>query len=343
MYMKPITDLLAALSKDRVPPNRAEKRVQELARELRCEIQLLWQHESFDDSFQYDVLVRTPDQDTVSLGFCPEPDTPWPLRGVQRWDDKQLVRVNSIVMAVDEAMALLDLFWNEVRLVRRLVDVCLVREALAKSGIELTDDDLQTALDAFRRTVGLCSAKETHVWMTKHGISEEKLLQYAHNYAAVGKLREHVADGKVTNYFEAHREDFATVRFAYADFDSSYDAEQTAAAIRDGAQTIYDAVAGSFAVSDTESQSCFSSVTRAQAESEGLECLFAARPDELVGPIELAKRWRLAQVVSTDPPVLSDNARERIKDVLFDNWLDEQRGEARVVWYWGNSDESLGC
>jgi hypothetical protein len=49
----------------------------------------------------------------VSLSFCPDEELPWPLRGVGRWSDKDLVRVNNTLLRVEDAIAFLDFIWNE--------------------------------------------------------------------------------------------------------------------------------------------------------------------------------------------------------------------------------------
>src|SRR5207247_7550669 len=112
-----------------------------------------------------DALLHLPGEGTISLSFCPDRALPWPLRGVHRWSDKDLVRVNDTVLQVDQAIACLDFIWGEWPLVKRLVDTCLIQEALQKDPIDLSDAQLQQAMDGFRRAHQLYTAEDPFRWM----------------------------------------------------------------------------------------------------------------------------------------------------------------------------------
>ena len=76
-------------------------------------IDLLAEEEAFDQSVHYDVLLRRAGEGTVSLSYCPERAIPWPLRGVHRWSEAELVRVNANVLQGEQAIACLDFIWDE--------------------------------------------------------------------------------------------------------------------------------------------------------------------------------------------------------------------------------------
>ncbi len=90
---------LADVADGATPPAIAQERLRTIqARHLDVELQLVWEQESYDHSFHFDVLVRTPDATTVSLGVCRDRALPWPLRGVHRftWDGATLTDAGSI-------------------------------------------------------------------------------------------------------------------------------------------------------------------------------------------------------------------------------------------------------
>src|SRR5262249_54074838 len=154
---------------------------------------------------------------TLSLSFCPLRALPWPLRGLHRWSDADLVRVNGKVLKVDQAMALLDFIWDEARLVERLLNVCLIEEALEREPIELSDAELQREMDAFRSARRLYTAANTHSWMERHGITHRKLEQFVANQAVAARLRERLTAGRVDEAFAARKEEFDTSRIARFD------------------------------------------------------------------------------------------------------------------------------
>jgi putative peptide maturation system protein len=116
------------------------------------------------------------------------------------------VRVNQRPLKVDLAIACLYSLWDEVRLVERLLNTCLIQEALEQEPIELSGAVLQQAMDAFRRARRLYTAGETREWMERHGITHEKLEQLIASQSIVNRLRERVTAGQVEPYFEARRD-----------------------------------------------------------------------------------------------------------------------------------------
>ncbi|WP_327010379.1 TIGR04500 family putative peptide maturation system protein [Dactylosporangium sp. NBC_01737] len=157
-------------------------------------LRLLWQREEYDGSLHYDLLIREPGG-TVSLSWCPDDGLPWPLRGVQRGGEMLLVRVNGVALEVADAVAYLDLLWREAPLRERLVDSCLVREAV--NGEELDDAGLQAAADAFRRARGLLTPEATRAWMAAEGLSDQQFEELVAHQALVARLRERVTAGAV--------------------------------------------------------------------------------------------------------------------------------------------------
>ncbi len=115
------------------------------------------------------------------------------------------MRVNANVLKVDQAIALLDFIWDDARLVERLLNTCLIQEELERSPIELSDAELQLALDEFRISKKLFSAEETHAWLERHGMTHQKLERYVHDSALVARLRDRIAADGVEGTFASMR------------------------------------------------------------------------------------------------------------------------------------------
>ena len=60
--------------------------------------------------------------------------------------------VNATVLQVDRAIALLDFIWDEAPILKRLVHTALIQEALEREPVELSDEELQRTMNAFRRS-----------------------------------------------------------------------------------------------------------------------------------------------------------------------------------------------
>jgi putative peptide maturation system protein len=287
-------DYLLTLQREGLRPPDARARLR-LLRERHPElgIDLLSEEQAFDRSVHYDVLLRRAGEGTVSLSYCPERAVPWPLRGVHRWSESELVRVNGRVLAVDAAMACLDFIWDEASIIERLVNMCLIQEELEQNPVELTDGELQQAMDTFRSAKKLFTAEDTLRWLDRHGMSEEKLEQYVAEFAVVPKLRDRIVADRVEEYFVRHSAEFDVARVARLEVANESQARDLAEQIRTGAQDFFAAAERAFLEAAergvTLKANLFAMIERREAEPALRDPLFAAVPGQLVGPI-LAER-----------------------------------------------------
>jgi putative peptide maturation system protein len=338
-------DYLKTLIREGVRPSEALARLQTLRqRHPDTEMELVWEEQAYDASLHYDLLLRRPGEGTVSLSFCPEHVLPWPLRGVHRVSDRQLVRVNNTVLDVAQAIACIDFLWDEAGVVNRLVHVCLIQEALQKDPVELSAEELQQALDSFRRAHQLYTSEDTRRWMERRGLTHEKLERLVGDEATVARLRDRVAADRVDDYFEEHRADFETARIARVQFTDKESALRTIRQLRSGEVDFYEAAERQFlATGERPSPSpveLFAEVRRRHAPAELAATVFAAAPGDLLGPVPTEEGWAVVRVLSFTPARLDQPTRLVIKKTLFEEWLDERRQAARIEWFWGNTAQT---
>ncbi|WP_214102733.1 TIGR04500 family putative peptide maturation system protein [Acrocarpospora catenulata] len=172
---------------------------------------LLCQREEYDGSRHYDLLIKRAGEGTVSLSWCPEQNLPWPLRGVHRASELLLLRIDGVGVTVADAVARLDFLWDEARLMDRIVTATLLQAELTESPVELTDDELQEAVDAFRRARGLLTVEQTRAWMDQRCLTDVDLAALVAGEAAAARVRERVTAGRVESYFAEHQAEFGAV------------------------------------------------------------------------------------------------------------------------------------
>jgi putative peptide maturation system protein len=335
-------EYLMSLVREGIQPEEARTRLYQLQQQHPdTQMDLLWEEEVYDQSFHYDTLLHLGKEGTVSLSFCPDRALPWPMRGVQRWSERDLVRVNNTILKVGEAIACLNFIWGKMSIINQLLDICLIRETLEKNPIELSDTELQVAMDTFRRARKLHKAEDTYRWLERHGMTHEKLEELVAKEAMVGKLRDRITVGRVTAYFEEYQADFDTAyiaRFQFGDEESAY---QTWEQIRSGEVDFYEAAQCRFlaAVQRREHPSgdIFAVIKRGQAIPELGMAVFAAQPGEVLSPVQIEQGYAIVRVLSFAPARLDEQTVTAIKKILFEEWLAQQRQAARIEWYWGNA------
>jgi putative peptide maturation system protein len=326
-------------------------------------VDLVWLEEPYDRSVHYDALIHLPGDGTVSLSFAREGFLPWPLRGVQRWHDRDLARVNDVVLTIEHAIAQLDFIWDEAPIVRRLVDMCLIQETLQREPIDVDDVDLQQAMDAFRRAHRLFTAEATHRWLGDKGLSPEKLERLLRDHAMLRKLQTRIAAGRVESYFLEHRDDLGEVAVLRLDFPNQDHARAALGAARGGAA--FESVARcaiAEALARGEPAPLLESVVLRRRDigplptaergacPDTLGAIFAAtlveesdpfavQAGDVIGPVVSERGAALLQVVATRPACLDARTRASIVHLLFEAWLAERRRTARIEWYWGNASK----
>jgi putative peptide maturation system protein len=332
---------LLALEREGVRPDEARTRLQAVrGRHPDLVIDLLAEVEAYDQSVHYDTLLRRAGEGTVSLSYCPERAIPWPLRGVHRWSEADLVRVNGVLLKVDEAIAYLDFIWDEAPLIERIVNACVMREELDREPIALADAELQEAMNQFRAAKKLFKAQDTLDWLERHGMSHEKLERYVADNVLVAKLRDKIAADRVEDYFRQHPGDFDTARIARLEVADEAQARELAEQIRAGRLDFYAAAERCFLEKAEQgapiTASLFSVIERRRAAAALRDQLFAAAPGQLIGPVAVEAGFALVRVLAIAPARLDGRTCAVIKDLLFSDWLAERRHAARIEWCWGN-------
>jgi putative peptide maturation system protein len=225
----------------------------------------------------------------------------------------------------------------------RLVNVCLVQEALDEDPVALSDAELQRAMDGFRRAHKLYKAEDTRLWMERTGTTPERLERLVAHLARVAKLRDRVTDGRVEEYFASHRDEFAVAFIARIVFPGEEEARRTCERIRAGELDFYEAARRRFLAAprrESPPGDVFTAVRRGPMDPELAASVFAAAPDALLGPLHTGGGYAVVRVLSIEPACLDGPTREAIQEILFEEWLEPRRRAATIEWCWGDASRT---
>jgi putative peptide maturation system protein len=253
---------------------------------------------------------------------------------VQRWSEYELLRVNQSLLRVDEAIDYIDFVWNEEPLLQRLIDTCLVREILEKEPIDVSDEELQSAMDEFRAARGLHARDTMLDWMKDNGLDLGRIERHLEWEVMKAKLRRKVAGNRVEDYFATARATFDTVDFAELVFEEAAEARRVADTLAHGTADFF-AIAAQAFVEHGARRSLFTRATRGELAPAAAEALFGATPGATIGPVHVDETSRIYRVLALRPAALDRATRERIEQALFDEWLARRRRSARIEWNWG--------
>jgi putative peptide maturation system protein len=332
---------LLDLSREHHRPKEALGKLPELRRAFpTVRLELIWETQPYDDCVHYDLLVSGGGlPGTVSLAFAPDRAIPWPLRGAQRSDEAFLVHVNGRALKVAEAIAALETLWHDDRAVRQILDTALISQVLLTDPPAIEDQDLQSALDDFRRALGLHTAEATWSWMRARGLSQEQLEQRLERAAASRALRRRMTEQAAQAALDAPGPDYDIVRLGRVVFECRQEAAAVAEAIACGATDFLQA-ARTRLMQQTPGAPLPVLCCQHRHRLEGplRERLTGLAPPALLGPLDHPGGSELVMVYSVTPASPDQATRQEIQRVLFERWLAEQRQSAQVRWNWGDAE-----
>jgi putative peptide maturation system protein len=331
-----VLEYLWALSRDEVRPEDALRRLRGL-REVyaECGVELLWEEDAYSKTIHYDVLLHVDGEGSVSLSVCPQGETPWPLRGVQRHRERDLVRVNRETVDVMSALAVIDIMRDKTQVMAHLVSQCLIRGAVRDRALDVSDGEVEPVVDRFRRRRGLYGIEQTHEWLAQRGMTPEDLYRLLAGEAARIKLREEIAEGRIEEYFASHEREFDTARFARLRVRGEQEAGRLYDKLSAGVLDFFATAQRQFleAVQPGTSE-LFVVARREQMPPAYSDVIFRAEAGELLGPFQNGDEYDILRVLQISRARIDEGTREAVKDRLFREWLERERQKATVEWFW---------
>jgi putative peptide maturation system protein len=319
-------NVLSELARHPRESDEARRRLAELqARHAEHRLHLTADEEAYDGSLHYALLVRQADGLTLSLSAAAGPGLPWPLRGVARASEYDLLAVNGVRVPFAEALACIDAIFDDRQLLRTLVDSCLIGQALDEQPVDVSPSLLQETADAFRRAKHLYSADATRAWLAERSLSEARFAELIAHQAKVRALRRRVAGGRVHDWFAHHRHELDVVTAAWVALPASGDdpvEELKTDPLRAILNAHRDGRRGGLAE------------WRVEELPDGVRSLVGAGTGAAT-PIDMGGA-AVADVLDRRDAVLDDVTRDAVERRLFDAWLGERRRVAHVQWFWGN-------
>lgn len=330
--------LLVTLREERVPVEEAMERLRPLKeRHPGYWLNMVWERETFGDAIHYDILIGA-DRGTYSLSYCADEETPWAVRGTQRINETLVVRVNDEPVYIHQAITSLDHAWHTLHIGRHFMDMCLVDKELRVNPVDVTDEELDEAMTEFRRRRRLFTVAQVERWMREHGTPQVQLEAHLRDEVARAKLRLRVAAGREEGYFQQHGAGFDRVQVARIHVSDADEALRLYEQLRQAPETFLRVAQERFLAGGPEAgpeDGLFVTLQRRELHREQAELLFAGKPGQVIAPMPSGEGYEVLQVLRFAPAQLDDATRQQIRNVLFEEWLDERRRTARVEWFWG--------
>ena len=281
------------------------------------------------DSVDYDVLLTRAGAGTLSLTWRADDGVPWAPEHADHWAANFVLSVDGFSVSIQSALLYLNGLMNQrPRVMERLVSRTVFDIAIAGEDIEVSDQEVEDAVDAFRSTQGLFTGAATQQWLDERQLSMNALREMVRDTAIARKFKDGLTRDRIEPYFNAHRAEFDRIRVLRVESLPASSAQQFADAWR--TTRVCPALGGSPAVVD-----CTARLDTWCATDLAPEFAVAA-VGEIVGPVEGEQDGTSAvgEVRSREAAVLDADTHARIHALLLDLWVAERRAAATVQWHW---------
>lgn len=236
----------------------------------------------------------------------------------------------------DEALSLGDLLRpaklnGQLQFLENAIDAALIRQGAAAHGLEATADELQQAADDFRAERELYSLEATENWLRLRNLSFADWEMLLEEQCLARRLRETLTAARIEKFFAENRFTFeAAILARLVVEDEDLARELRAQIVEDGAD--FHALARRYSTDDaTRPMGGYAgALARTEMEAAMEAAIYRAAAGDIVGPLKTEEGWTLVKVEGFKRAQLDDPTREAIKTTLFDEWLDERRGKARL-------------
>jgi peptidylprolyl isomerase len=235
-----------------------------------------------------------------------------------------LVKIDDEVFSTEDFIKLLKLDGRFENLMEDILRDKLAVRAAKKSGITLTDEEVQEKADQFRRVHGLHRARETNDYFDGLGVSLDDFESFLMDMLYHEKVMAQVAtEAAINEYFQLNSPRFDSIEVSHIVMDSEGGAREMLSYLADDPGS-FEAMAAEHSVAETGPQGGrIGKVLRGSLQGEVEAKVFNAEAGDLLGPFPAAdgSRFEIFRVDQKSPAKLDDESRAEVTRLLRDDWL----------------------
>ncbi len=235
-----------------------------------------------------------------------------------------LVKIDDEVFSTEDFINLLKLDGRFENLMEDILRDKLAVHAAKRSGISLSDEEVQEKADQFRRVHGLHRARETSDYFDALGVSLDSFEAFLRDMLYHEKVMEQVVtEAAIQEFFQLNSPRFESVEISHIVMDSEGGAREMLSYLSDDPGS-FDEMAAEHSVAETASQGGrIGKVLRGSLLGEIEAKVFNAEAGDLLGPFPAAggSHFEIFRVDDKSPATLDDESRAEITRLLRDNWL----------------------
>jgi foldase protein PrsA len=241
--------------------------------------------------------------------------------------------VNGTELSLHDLLHTLKLQGQLTPLIGKAVVEKVIASAAAKESIEVSDAELQKAVDAFRMRRGLNKAADTERWLAVNRLAAADLEEGLERDLIRQKLADKVTHDQIEKTFAQNRARFDRARLRQIVVDKEGIAHELLSRIQEEAADFAD-LARQYSIDERtrESGGSLGIVHRTGMPPAIEAAVYSAKSGDVVGPVKTDTGYALIQVEEILAGRLDGPTAAAIQQNLFRTWITQevQKGQVEV-------------
>jgi parvulin-like peptidyl-prolyl isomerase len=239
-------------------------------------------------------------------------------------DMTAIVRIDDEVVDVGEFIRLLKLSGQFDGLIEQMVRDKITVKAARKAGVRLSDDEIQTRADQFRRIRGLHRAADMNNYLDALNVSLDEFEVFITDTLYQEKMLDQVGTQReIEEYFQLNSPKFDSIEVSHIVLDTEGSAKEMISYLNDDPDSFAD-MAREHSLADTRDEGgVIGRVMRGQMKAEIEARVFNAEVGDLLGPFVAVDgaSYEIFSVTAKYPAKLDDDVSAEIRRQLREQWL----------------------
>lgn len=235
-----------------------------------------------------------------------------------------IVKIDGVVFGAEDFIKLLKLDGRFENLMEDILRDKLAVCSAKKSGIVISDEELQEKADQFRRVHGLHRARETNDYFDALGVSVDDFESFLADMLYHEKVMEQVGtEEAIQEFFQLNSPRFDSIEVSHIVMDSEGGAREMLSYLSDDPDS-FEEMAAEHSVAETaQLGGRIGKVLRGSLQGDIEAKVFNAEAGDLLGPFAGAdgSRFEIFRIDHKSPATLDDETRAEVKRLLRDDWL----------------------
>ena len=235
-----------------------------------------------------------------------------------------IVRIDDEVVDADEFIRVLKLTGQFEGLVEQLVRDKLTVRAAKKQRIALSDEEIQTRADQFRRIHGLHRAADMNRYLDALGVNLDEFEVFITDTLYQEKMLEQIgSDDEIEAYFKLNSPRFDSVEVSHVVLETHDQAKEMISYLQDDPDSFAE-MAREHSIADTrDSGGVIGRVLRGSLGAEIEAKVFNAAAGDLLGPFPTpdGAAYEIFSVTAKRPATLDEDVAAEIRRLLREQWL----------------------